>query len=49
MRDEEGGLDRAAVRIVAALLEQFAIDFDVVVVHSIVERDHDHLRHRVWL
>lgn len=49
VRDEEGRLDCAAIRIVAAFLEQFAVDIDIVVVHCIVERDHNHLRHCVRL
>ena len=49
VRDKKSGLDCAAIWIVAALLEQLVVDFDVIVVHGVVERDHYHLRHRVRL
>lgn len=43
VRDEKGALDGAAVRVVAAVLEDFFVDFDVVVVDGIVEGDGHHL------
>ena len=43
MREEEGGLDGTAVRVVASLLEQALVHLDVVVVDGIIEADHDHL------
>lgn len=49
VRNEEGSLDSAPVRIVATVLEQLLQNVDVVVVDGIVERDHDHLRHLAGL
>ena len=42
--DEEGGLNRTPVGIVATFLEQTTVDVNVVVVDGIVEWDHHHLR-----
>lgn len=44
VRDEESGLDRTTVRIVATFFENSIVDVDVVIVDRVVERDHHHLR-----
>lgn len=42
--DEEGGLDVAAVWVLALAIKHFLVEFDVVVVDGIIEGDGDHLR-----
>lgn len=41
--DEEGGLDVAAVGVLALAIEHFLVELDVVVVDGIIEGDGDHL------
>lgn len=45
VRHEKGGLDVAAVGVLAAPVEQLLVQLDVVVVNGVVEGDGDHLRH----
>lgn len=45
VRDEEGGLNVAAVGVFAHAVEHVPVQFDVVVVDGVVERHHDHLGH----
>lgn len=42
---EEGGLDVAAVGVLAVTVEDFFVQLDVVVVDGVIEGDGDHLRH----
>lgn len=42
---EVGGLDVATVGVLAFAVEHFFVQFDVVVVDSVVEGNRDHLRH----
>lgn len=43
MRNEEGRLDVATVRIFALSIEDLFVETDVVVVYRVVEGDRDHL------
>lgn len=43
--DEEGGFDVATVRIFTFPVEDFFVEFNVVIVDGVVEGDGDHLRH----
>lgn len=43
--DEVGGFDVATVGILTFPVEYILVQFDVVVVDGVVERDRDHLRH----
>ena len=45
VRDEEGGLDFATVRVLAFPVEDLFVQADIVVVDGVIERDRDHLRH----
>lgn len=45
VRDEEGGLDFATVRVLAFPVEDLFIQADIVVVDGVIERDRDHLRY----
>lgn len=45
VRDEEGRLDVATVRILSLPVEDLFVEADVVVVDGVIERDGDHLRH----
>lgn len=45
VRNEEGGLNVAAVGVFAHAVEHVPVQFDVVVVDGVVERHHDHLGH----
>ena len=49
MRDKEGGLNVAAVGVLALAIEHVFVEVNVVVVDGIVEGDHDHLRHLLSL
>lgn len=42
--DKEGGLDIAAVGVLAFAIKHFLVELDVVVVDGIIEGDGDHLR-----
>lgn len=44
MRHEERGLDVAPVGVFALAVEYLFIQFDVIVIYSVVESDGDHLR-----
>lgn len=44
VRDEVSGLDVATIGIFAFSIEDFFVEFDVVVVDGVVESDSDHLR-----
>jgi len=41
---EEGGLDVATVGILALTVEHVLVQIDVVVIDSVIEGDHHHLR-----
>lgn len=45
VRDEEGGLDVATIRILAFSVEDLFVETDIVVVDGIVEGYRNHLRH----
>lgn len=45
VRNKEGGLDVASVRIFTLAVEDFFVQLDVVIVDGIIESDGDHLRH----
>jgi len=49
VRNEESGLDVAAVGILSLTIEHFLVQINVVVVDGIVESDHNHLRHLLGL
>lgn len=44
VRNEESGLDVAAIGILALTVEHFLVQINVVVVDGVVESDHNHLR-----
>lgn len=48
VRHEERSLNLTSVRIVSALLEDFVVEINVVIVNGVIEGDCHHLRHRVW-
>lgn len=43
VRDKEGSLDVAPIRILAVTVEDLLVQFDVVVIDSVVESDRYHL------
>lgn len=45
VRDEEGGLDVATIRILAFSVEDLFVETDIVVIDGIVEGYRNHLRH----
>lgn len=43
VRNEEGALDGATVRVVSTFLEDFIVNVNVVVIDGIIKGNHDHL------